>query len=242
MSDSRSWCRPGRAGRGPAGAGVDRPWHRRGVDRPLRRGEPASRRRHHPRPPDRTPLPGGHRPGASGELAVFPAGSGAGLQAIELATEHGWADEPVADLAYLALGVAMVTQGRRGRRAGPQPQPGRAHRARRSRACRRDETALRSRHARNSSAAAMTPRKAPSGKPNGWPTLSSRRTRSPRSCARTCCRRSSARATRGASSKPWTDRSAAGARPASPRRRCGSPRMTRRRPSPCSHPSSTARW
>jgi hypothetical protein len=29
-----------------------------------------------------------------------------------LATEHGWADEPVADLAYLALGVAMVTQGR----------------------------------------------------------------------------------------------------------------------------------
>jgi len=29
-----------------------------------------------------------------------------------LATRHGWADEPVSGLAYLALGVAMVTQGR----------------------------------------------------------------------------------------------------------------------------------
>jgi LuxR family transcriptional regulator, maltose regulon positive regulatory protein len=42
----------------------------------------------------------------------FRLGAERGLQAIELATEHGWADEPVAGLAYLALGVAMVTQGR----------------------------------------------------------------------------------------------------------------------------------
>ena len=42
----------------------------------------------------------------------FRLGAERGLQAIELATQHGWADEPVAGLAYLALGVAMVTQGR----------------------------------------------------------------------------------------------------------------------------------
>ena len=42
----------------------------------------------------------------------FRLGAQRGLQAIELATEHGWPDEPVAGLAYLALGVAMVTQGR----------------------------------------------------------------------------------------------------------------------------------
>ena len=42
----------------------------------------------------------------------FPLGAERGLQAIELATRHGWADEPVAGLAYLALGVTMVTQGR----------------------------------------------------------------------------------------------------------------------------------
>src|SRR5271165_68835 len=42
----------------------------------------------------------------------FPLGAQRSLRAIELATEHGWADEPVAGVAYLALGVAMVTQGR----------------------------------------------------------------------------------------------------------------------------------
>jgi LuxR family transcriptional regulator, maltose regulon positive regulatory protein len=42
----------------------------------------------------------------------FPLGAERALQAIELATQHGWADEPVAGVAYLALGVAMVTQGR----------------------------------------------------------------------------------------------------------------------------------
>jgi LuxR family maltose regulon positive regulatory protein len=42
----------------------------------------------------------------------FPLGAQRSLQAIELATQHGWADEPVAGVAYLALGVTMVTQGR----------------------------------------------------------------------------------------------------------------------------------
>jgi LuxR family transcriptional regulator, maltose regulon positive regulatory protein len=42
----------------------------------------------------------------------FPLGAQRGLQAIELARQHGWADEPVAGVAYLALGVAMVSQGR----------------------------------------------------------------------------------------------------------------------------------
>ena len=42
----------------------------------------------------------------------FPLGTQRSLQAIELAKEHGWADEPVVGLAYLDLGVAMVAQGR----------------------------------------------------------------------------------------------------------------------------------
>ena len=42
----------------------------------------------------------------------IPLGAQRSQQAIELATRHGWADEPVAGVAYLALGVAMVTQGR----------------------------------------------------------------------------------------------------------------------------------
>jgi LuxR family maltose regulon positive regulatory protein len=42
----------------------------------------------------------------------FPLGAERGMQAIELARQHGWADEPVAGVAYLALAVAMVTQGR----------------------------------------------------------------------------------------------------------------------------------
>jgi LuxR family maltose regulon positive regulatory protein len=42
----------------------------------------------------------------------FPLGVERGKQAIELAERHGWADEPVAGVAYLALGMAMVSQGR----------------------------------------------------------------------------------------------------------------------------------
>jgi LuxR family maltose regulon positive regulatory protein len=42
----------------------------------------------------------------------FPLGVQRSEQAIELATRHGWTDEPVAGVAYLALGMAMVSQGR----------------------------------------------------------------------------------------------------------------------------------
>jgi LuxR family maltose regulon positive regulatory protein len=42
----------------------------------------------------------------------FPLGARRSQRAIELANEHGWADEPVTGLAYLALGVVMVTRGR----------------------------------------------------------------------------------------------------------------------------------
>ncbi|MGH3290976.1 MAG: hypothetical protein ACRDP7_04145 [Trebonia sp.] len=44
----------------------------------------------------------------------FPLGAQRSLQAIELAERHGWADEPVTGLAYLALGVERVVQGRLG--------------------------------------------------------------------------------------------------------------------------------
>jgi LuxR family transcriptional regulator, maltose regulon positive regulatory protein len=42
----------------------------------------------------------------------FRLGAERSLQAIELAEQHGWGDEPVAGVAYMAFGVAMVTQGR----------------------------------------------------------------------------------------------------------------------------------
>jgi LuxR family transcriptional regulator, maltose regulon positive regulatory protein len=42
----------------------------------------------------------------------FPLGAQRSMQAIELARQHGWTEEPVAGIAYLALGVAMIAQGR----------------------------------------------------------------------------------------------------------------------------------
>jgi LuxR family transcriptional regulator, maltose regulon positive regulatory protein len=42
----------------------------------------------------------------------FPLGAQRGMQAIELAGRHGWADEPITGVAYLAHGMAMVAQGR----------------------------------------------------------------------------------------------------------------------------------
>ena len=42
----------------------------------------------------------------------FPLGAERSRQAIELAGRHGWTDEPVAGVAYLALGMSMITQGR----------------------------------------------------------------------------------------------------------------------------------
>ncbi len=42
----------------------------------------------------------------------FALGARRAQQAIELAERHGWADEPVTGLAYIALGVEMVVEGR----------------------------------------------------------------------------------------------------------------------------------
>ncbi len=42
----------------------------------------------------------------------FPLGAERGRQAIELAGQHGWAEEPAAGVAYIAVGVAMIVQGR----------------------------------------------------------------------------------------------------------------------------------
>jgi len=42
----------------------------------------------------------------------FPLGAERGREAIELAERHGWTDEPLAGVAYLAFGMAMITQGR----------------------------------------------------------------------------------------------------------------------------------
>jgi LuxR family maltose regulon positive regulatory protein len=42
----------------------------------------------------------------------FPLGAQRSMQAIELAGRHGWTEEPVAGVAYVALGIAMVVQGR----------------------------------------------------------------------------------------------------------------------------------
>ncbi len=42
----------------------------------------------------------------------FPLGAQRASEAIELAGRHGWTEEPVAGAAYLALGMAMVAQGR----------------------------------------------------------------------------------------------------------------------------------
>jgi LuxR family transcriptional regulator, maltose regulon positive regulatory protein len=61
----------------------------------------------------------------------FPLGAQRGRQAIELAGRHGWAEEPVAGIAYLALGFALVAEGpgprhRRLRAAGERPPVGRS--------------------------------------------------------------------------------------------------------------------
>ena len=103
-----------RAGRGPAGAGVDQPWHRRGLGRAARRGRPAPGAGRRPGAPDRAAVPRGHRPGALGAAAAAgPSRSGRerSRQAIELAGRHGWATSPSPVSPTSALGVAMVGPG-----------------------------------------------------------------------------------------------------------------------------------
>ncbi len=77
----------------------------------------------------------------------FPLGAQRGRQAIELAGRHGWTEEPVAGIAYLALGVAHGHPGT-ARGGGAVARAGRAHAPGRGRAGGRDEAALRPRDAR----------------------------------------------------------------------------------------------
>ena len=161
----------------------------------------------------------------------FPLGAQRSMQAIELAGRHGWTEEPVAGLAYLALGVALVAQGRleeaersleraeRTVRAEVEPAAGmRLHlRPRDDRARARPVPRGAGRH--------------PDGRAAGR-RCSSPSTRWPGGGNHTSCRRSCGWAKRSASSSSWprwTGRSATAARCASPWRRCGSPRTTRKR-------------
>ena len=53
----------------------------------------------------------------------FPLGAERSMQAIELAGRHGWTDEPVAGVAYVALGMAMISQGRLEEGSGRSSRP-----------------------------------------------------------------------------------------------------------------------
>ena len=49
------------------------------------------------------------------QIAIFesvPRGAQRSKEAIELAQRHGWADDPVAGVAYAIHGIALVVQGR----------------------------------------------------------------------------------------------------------------------------------
>ena len=173
----------------------------------------------------------------------FPAGAQRSQQAIELATRHGWADEPVAGVAYLALGVAMVTQGRT---EEAERALGQAERTLRTEA---DPAAgmrlvygrgmlefICGRHAAALRAFQTAERLAES--------VVSPHTLAPRlrsHLLQTLVRNRRNQASRAGPGRPGRGRNGTGARYASPRRRCGSPRTTPRRRPPCSRPSSTAR-
>ena len=209
-------------------AGADRPGHRRGLDRPVRRGGAASRAGRHPGPPDRAALPGGHRPGAlgaAGQLAVLPAGGAARHAGHRAGRRHGWTDEPVAGLAYVALGMALVAQG--------QLEEGGAVRS---------EQAERTLRAETEPAAGMRLRYARgllelvSGRPEAALTafraaerlaglLVTEHAPRPAAASRTCCRRSSGWATRERVEKALAELGGAGARQ---RARCAMPRRSLR--------------
>jgi ATP/maltotriose-dependent transcriptional regulator MalT len=107
--------RAARAWRGPAGAGVDKPRRRRAVDRRfedadrhLDQGIALARRIGRPF----LELTGLAHWAQLVSWWSFPLGAERSMQAIELAARHGWTDEPVAGVAYVALGMAMISQGR----------------------------------------------------------------------------------------------------------------------------------
>src|SRR6185312_8912787 len=87
---------PGRGaaqpGRGTARAGTRQPRHRRGRGSPVRPGRAA--------------------PGAGRHAGAPKRAAEHSMQAVELAREHGWTDEPTAGIAYMILGSVLTWQGR----------------------------------------------------------------------------------------------------------------------------------
>jgi LuxR family transcriptional regulator, maltose regulon positive regulatory protein len=78
----------------------------------------------------------GHVPPAAPSVGISALGEDQSLQAIELVRRHGWSEEPVAAVAYVALASALLWQGRlkeaepslelagRALRAPAEPAPG----------------------------------------------------------------------------------------------------------------------
>ena len=93
---------------------VDRPCHRRGVDR-SRAGGAALRPEHRPGPPIGRPYLEVDGLANWAMMAWERSARQAvelSMQAIELARRHGWTEEPVTTPAYLVLGVSSLSQGR----------------------------------------------------------------------------------------------------------------------------------
>ena len=114
----------------------------------------------------------------------FPLGAQRSRQAIELAGRHGWTEEPVAGVAYLALGMAMVAQGRLEEAERSLEQAERTLRAEVEPAAGM-RLPLRSRAARARARPYPEARWPPSGRPSGWPSCSSPSTRWPGGCDHT---------------------------------------------------------
>ena len=178
-------------------------------------------------------------------LRSYTRGAQRSRQAIDLARQHGWSDEPFVAVAYTVLGGAMVSQGRlaegerwlghaaRTLRPDVEPAVGmHLHYARGG------LEMARGRHA--DAIAAFPP-------PGSWPRRWSHRIPSPRRCGRTCCRPSCCSAKRAGSNAPspswtprargWRDAQRHRAAPAGPARPAGGDgragaRPGRLRPSP----------
>jgi LuxR family transcriptional regulator, maltose regulon positive regulatory protein len=133
-----------------------------------------------------------------GSWRSFPLGAQRSRQAIELAERHGWADEPITGFAHLALGVAMVTQGRL---EEAEQALGRAERIVMAEV--EPAAGMRLHYGRGmlEFVSGRHAARLPGGRTAGQlAPHTAHRTRSPRGCARTCCRHSCGQAKRGASS------------------------------------------
>ena len=153
-----------------------------------------------------------------------------GRRAVELAERHGWTDDPAAGAAYVALASALVWQGRIKEAEGWVQH---AERTGRPEADPAANMGIRYVRALLELRVAVTTRRWPlSAPPNGWPGSSPHRTCSPAGRGRCSCTPWYAWASwsvPGGFSPALKSKTANAGRSAPPRRRCGSPRMTRAR-------------